>query len=213
MSILVISRVKLFRDMLLTCLALDSSDPVDGVAAVEDVGSLDDRALVLLHVEDLSAARADVDRLLRMAPGLRIVLLAAPSLVEALGRSMSGRVSAVIPEDCSVDTLVGAVAVVRAGFSLAAGVLPPVSEIAASPEAQPISARVRKAGRKLSRREDAILRKLTSGMANKDIAKDLGICELTVKVHLRACYQKIGARNRTQAALWAATHLAGSDHA
>ena len=63
---------------------------------------------------------------------------------------------------------------------------------------------------RLSVRELAILRKLTGGVSNKDIAKDLGICESTVKVHLRTCYRKIGARNRTQAAMWASEHLKDS---
>ncbi|MEX0303989.1 MAG: helix-turn-helix transcriptional regulator, partial [Leisingera sp.] len=59
----------------------------------------------------------------------------------------------------------------------------------------------------LSEREQLILAKLTEGATNKSIANELGICEATVKVHLRTCFRKIGAQNRTQAALGASEQL------
>ncbi|AXT37056.1 LuxR family transcriptional regulator (plasmid) [Phaeobacter sp. LSS9] len=59
------------------------------------------------------------------------------------------------------------------------------------------------AARGLSGREWLILTKLIDGATNKSIANELGICEATVKVHLRTCFRKIGAKNRTQAAIWA----------
>ena len=51
-----------------------------------------------------------------------------------------------------------------------------------------------------------ILRYLVSGSRNKLIACDLGITESTVKVHIRALLRKLGAGNRTQAAIWAMNH-------
>ncbi|MFS4583700.1 helix-turn-helix domain-containing protein [Phaeobacter sp. C3_T13_0] len=59
------------------------------------------------------------------------------------------------------------------------------------------------AERGLSGREWLILTKLIDGATNKSIANELGICEATVKVHLRTCFRKVGAKNRTQAAIWA----------
>jgi DNA-binding NarL/FixJ family response regulator len=38
------------------------------------------------------------------------------------------------------------------------------------------------------------------GKANKIIAHELGMCEGTVKVHVRNIMRKVGATNRTQAA-------------
>jgi len=55
----------------------------------------------------------------------------------------------------------------------------------------------------LSAREFEILRHLASGRANKVIANDLHITEATVKVHVKGILRKIGATNRTQAAIWA----------
>ena len=58
-------------------------------------------------------------------------------------------------------------------------------------------------GRHLTRRETEILDCLTAGASNKQIARDLGITEATVKIHMKSLIRKIGVRNRTQAALWA----------
>lgn len=55
----------------------------------------------------------------------------------------------------------------------------------------------------LSPRERQILQCLANGEPNKVIANNLDITEATVKVHLRSLLKKIGAQNRTQAAIWA----------
>ena len=61
--------------------------------------------------------------------------------------------------------------------------------------------------RSLSRRELVILRTLTEGASNKIIARKLVITESTVKVHMKAILRKLRLQNRTQAAIWARTHL------
>ena len=45
------------------------------------------------------------------------------------------------------------------------------------------------------------------GLANKQIARRLGISERTVKAHLTSVFQRIGVVDRTQAALWAERNL------
>jgi len=52
-------------------------------------------------------------------------------------------------------------------------------------------------------REREILELLRQGLANKEIAAQLGITVKTVKAHLSSLFQKIGVLDRTQAALWA----------
>ena len=52
-----------------------------------------------------------------------------------------------------------------------------------------------------------ILRTLTEGASNKVIALKLVITESTVKVHMKAILRKLRLQNRTQAAIWARTHL------
>jgi two-component system, NarL family, nitrate/nitrite response regulator NarL len=62
-------------------------------------------------------------------------------------------------------------------------------------------------GCKLSTRETQILNCLRQGAPNKAIARRLDVAEATVKVHIKAILRKIGVANRTQAAMWATTHL------
>lgn len=54
----------------------------------------------------------------------------------------------------------------------------------------------------LSGRELEILESLMAGLTNKVIARQFGICEGTVKVHVKAILRKLGVENRTQAATW-----------
>jgi DNA-binding CsgD family transcriptional regulator len=62
--------------------------------------------------------------------------------------------------------------------------------------------------RALSDRERDVLRILVStGASNKEIGRRLGIADDTVKQHLASILCKIGAHNRTQAAIWAVTHI------
>lgn len=56
---------------------------------------------------------------------------------------------------------------------------------------------VKKTG--LSRRETEVLRALVQGISNRQIGDQLGVEEVTVKLHLRRVYKKIKAANRIQA--------------
>jgi DNA-binding NarL/FixJ family response regulator len=53
----------------------------------------------------------------------------------------------------------------------------------------------------LTERQVAVLRLLARGRANKEIARELGITEGTVKVHLLSVFRVLGVRNRTEAVL------------
>ncbi len=55
----------------------------------------------------------------------------------------------------------------------------------------------------LSDRELQVLAGICNGMQNKEIAHDFNVQEVTVKMHVRAIIRKLGARNRTHAAMLA----------
>lgn len=61
----------------------------------------------------------------------------------------------------------------------------------------------RPASVELTARERDVLSLVVQGLANKQIARRLGISEKTVKGHLTNLFQRIGVADRTQAALWA----------
>ena len=75
------------------------------------------------------------------------------------------------------------------------------------PEAVPDVSSVAGAGWKaLTERQQAVLRRLGKGESNKAIARQLGIREGTVKVHVRHILRKLGASNRTQIAIACASN-------
>jgi DNA-binding NarL/FixJ family response regulator len=61
----------------------------------------------------------------------------------------------------------------------------------------------------LTPREREVLGLVRQGLANKQIARRLGITERTVKAHLTSTFQRIGVSDRTQAALWAERNRLG----
>ena len=62
------------------------------------------------------------------------------------------------------------------------------------------------ATKQLSSREIAILERIVRGDSNKHVARFFNIAEPTVKAHVKAILRKLGANNRTQAAIWAVNH-------
>jgi len=59
----------------------------------------------------------------------------------------------------------------------------------------------------LTPRELEVLGLVREGLANKQIARRLGITERTVKAHLTSIFATIGVTDRTSAALWAERNL------
>ena len=54
---------------------------------------------------------------------------------------------------------------------------------------------------KLTERERQVIDGLCRGLSNKEIARELDLQEVTVKLHVKTACRKLGARNRTQAAM------------
>lgn len=53
----------------------------------------------------------------------------------------------------------------------------------------------------LTRRETDVLHGICEGKSNKEIARDLDLQEVTVKLHVKTLSRKLGAKNRTHAAM------------
>ena len=65
-------------------------------------------------------------------------------------------------------------------------------------------------GRSLSPRQEEILRLLTQGRSNKEIAAALGLTDGTVKQHLHLLFRKLGVHNRAMAAVLGAALKTGT---
>lgn len=53
----------------------------------------------------------------------------------------------------------------------------------------------------LTKREIEVLKRLMKGWSNKEIARDIDLQEVTIKLHVKTLCRKIKARNRTHAAM------------
>lgn len=95
---------------------------------------------------------------------------------------------------------VSAVRIVLAGGSYFAAPrsVPATRSVDAPPEAQRYG---------LTHREAQVLEGLRRGGSNKSIARELGLSENTVKVHVRQIIRKLKVENRTQAAVTARANL------
>jgi DNA-binding NarL/FixJ family response regulator len=55
----------------------------------------------------------------------------------------------------------------------------------------------------LTERERDVLRGVARGLSNKEIGRELNLAEVTIKLHLRGVFRKMGARSRSDAAVMA----------
>ncbi len=53
-----------------------------------------------------------------------------------------------------------------------------------------------------SRRQFRVIELVAQGMKNREIARELGICEHVVRNYLSNIYDRIGVNNRVELALW-----------
>jgi DNA-binding NarL/FixJ family response regulator len=59
---------------------------------------------------------------------------------------------------------------------------------------------------KLTAAEVEVLKLLTKGLSNRELANELGVSVRTISTHVRHILDKLGAQNRVQAALYAREH-------
>lgn len=127
------------------------------------------------------------------APGVPVAIIsgAAPRIVaeQAVAAGSAG----FLPKTISTKSLVAAVRFMAAG------------EVYAPPalSAEKGRAPADMANAHLTPRELDVLKRLCQGLSNKEIARELGLQEVTVKLHIKTLYRKIGAKNRTHAAILA----------
>lgn len=126
--------------------------------------------------------------------GARVALMSGTAHREVAEQALEMGAAGFLPKTLPAKSLVNAVRFMAMGEQYA-----PINFMTAAAEVKPINA----LAEKLSPRELQVLQGLCEGKANKEIARDLGIQEPTVKLHMKTLYRKIGAHNRTQAAMTA----------
>lgn len=204
--LLLVDDQRLMRDGLRILLELESDFEVigeaeDGAQALEsyqqfspDVVLMDIRMPVMDGVE---ATR----RLRESDPNSKVIILTTFDDNEYIFEGLRAGALGYLLKDVSGDELADAIRKVAAGGSMiepsvARKVIAEFARLApATPEA------VEDLIEPLSEREIEILKLVSQGLTNKEIAAKLYLAEGTVKNYVTSILQKIGVRDRTQAAI------------
>ncbi len=168
----------------------------DGARAVDEcTRATPDVALIDLEMPEMDGIEA-TRRIKDASPRTNVVVFTYFSDRERIMKAIDAGATGYLLKDADPRELHSAIRAAAEG-----GVpLHPTAAAAMLEERAGASAKTRT---ELSPREREVLILVGSGLANKQIARRLGISEKTVKTHLTKVFGVIGVTDRTQAALWA----------
>lgn len=126
-----------------------------------------------------------------MGDGQKVALISGEATKKIAEDALEAGASGFVPKSLPAKSLVNAVKFMAMGEQYA-----PLDFMTAADESE-----TNPLAEKLTERELQVLKGLTEGKSNKEIARDHEISEPTVKLHMKTLYRKVGAANRTQAAL------------
>lgn len=203
MNLLLVDDHALFREALRALLGKVSPEVIvfeaASVQAAIDECSLTPFRMVML---DLGLAHSDGLSTLQQfragAPDVPVIVLSGEQDATLIRDAIEEGAAGYIPKSHTSDQMIAALRFVVAG-----GLYLPPEVLVPSGRSPPADI-----GRfaQLSPRQQQVARLLLQGQANKTIAHELELSEGTVKAHVSAIYQIIGARNRVDAVTLAAKH-------
>ncbi len=169
------------------CIVGEASDGEAGLAMYRE---LQPDVVVL----DLRLPRVNgfevINQLRREFQSVRIVVLSNYRGSEDIYRAIRGGAMAYLTKDASGEELLNAIQNVNRGLRyLPHGALDRLAERMPTSDLTP--------------RESEVLACITQGHSNREIAEELHIAEKTVRIHVSSVLDKMGARDRTQATIYA----------
>lgn len=179
----------------------DAGDGSEALALVRDCRP----DLLLMDLSMPSVDGVDATRMLRQEhPALPIVILTSSRDSESLHDALAAGATGYLLKDAEPAEIAAGIRSAARGESpidprVARMLFPAAAPGAAAQTAQLPEPLIRG-------REAEVLRLVARGLANKQIARELGIAERTVKVHLGSVFRRLGLNDRTSAALWAREH-------
>ncbi|MGH9137370.1 MAG: response regulator [Acidimicrobiales bacterium] len=151
--------------------------------------------VTMVGVDGVTATR----ELKEQAPEIRVLMLTMHADGEVVADAVRAGASGYLVKDCSTDEIAAAIRMIAGGET----VLSP--QLAASMLGE--LRRLQRAGNDgdclISNREVEVLQLIADGCSTSEVAEQLYISQKTVKNHLASIYQKLDARDRTQAVLQA----------
>jgi DNA-binding NarL/FixJ family response regulator len=174
--------------------ATDGLDAVDACRRTRpDVALLDIR---MPRLDGIEAAR----RIVALDLGVRVMMLTTFGIDQYVFESLKAGASGFLLKDAPPEDLVAGVRVIADGNALLAPEVTKavIERFVAAPTADPA---LRGRVDELTPRESEVLRLLTRGLSNAELAEELVVSEATAKSHLARVLMKLGVRDRVQAVI------------
>jgi DNA-binding NarL/FixJ family response regulator len=130
----------------------------------------------------LDAARA-------AAPGTPVAVISGTTRRDLAEEALARGAVGFVPKTLGVRAMIAAVKRMAGGETFA-----PLTMLELAPE---LGSQLDE----LTRRELEVLQGICAGKSNKEIARDLDVQEVTIKLHVKTLSRKLGAKNRTHAAM------------
>lgn len=185
----------------------DDLDFLEAASASEVMSILEANPDIVLILLDLVMPGSNGFELLRQVcdnyPDLAVVILSASADPIQMRKSLDIGAAGFIPKHASAEIMLSALRLVLAGGIY----VPPDMLLSPDPDPPPPERTGidsdRNARNALTSRQRVVLHHLGRGLSNKHIARELGLAENTIKIHVAAILRTLGVSNRTQAALLA----------
>jgi DNA-binding NarL/FixJ family response regulator len=157
-----------------------------------------DLILLDLRMPGLDDA-AGVRRVVEAFPGSAVVLMSGSAGAEDVKKAIQAGARGYLPKTMQPDLFASALTmIVEGGTYLPAEILHPEPLLGEPPMRSTLSPDIIE---RLTPRERQVLVRLATGAPNKEIGRELGLADVTIKLHVRQILKKIGARNRAEAAV------------
>jgi DNA-binding NarL/FixJ family response regulator len=175
----------------------EAGDGLEAVRLADEL--LPDVVLMDVTMPEMDGVEA-ARRLHEAHPEIRVVMLTMHADADVVASAIRAGASGYLVKDCSTDEIADAIRMAASG------------DTALSPQlASTMLYELRKLERPqgedgervITRREEEVLQLIADGCSTPEVAAQLFISQKTVKNHLASIYQKLDARDRTQAVLQA----------
>lgn len=150
-----------------------------------------DLAILDLHMPGTSGFDG-IARTLERFPGTPVVVISGAAGAAEVARAIELGARGFLPKTLPSKVLSAALQVVMSGGTYVPSDYAQPTLSAMPPVGEP-------AGGALTPRETEVLQLLIVGRSNKEIGRELGLQEITIKLHVRNIFRKLSVRNRVEA--------------